>query len=75
MFFFVYVILCKIFGTFKIWEHCDLYNYEFTRHVKYRQKNTDKQNYTIARYQYTESTWEYVKKKKLLIKFRFTDLI
>ena len=55
-------------------------------------KNIDKQNYTITRYQISESTWEFKKtnnnnkyiyvkqkndnwkkKRKLLIKFRFTD--
>ena len=34
-------------------------NLHFTSRKIWTKKKTDKQNCTIARYQYTESTWEY----------------
>ena len=63
-----------------------IYDYKFTLHFtqKYRQKDTEKQNYMIARYweyKITNNNNKYICKKgncllykrKLLVKFGFTD--
>ena len=77
-----YLALLKYFGALRflyiyiyIYIYIYVYDYKFTLHfhVKYKQKNKDKQNYTIARYQYTGKYLGVCKKRKLLIKFRFTD--